>query len=218
MELLCIEMKNDLEYVLALQSGSEKALKLIMELWYSKLFNFAKGYLRDQENVAEVIQDVFLQLWDQRYKLADNTSLDAYLFTLTRNRCIDFIRRERLALQFIKDRADEYAQLTDSFYALSDPVLDDIFMKEFQKEIDSTVSSLPDQCKKVFLMSREKGLKNKEICQILDLSPKTVESHITKALKAIRYTLESKFPHSFNFIMILIKNHCKIGKYLITSD
>lgn len=66
-----------------------------MEHWYSRLFNFANGYLNNTENTKEVIQDVFLQLWNHRQKLADNTSLNAYLFTLTRNRCIDLIRREK---------------------------------------------------------------------------------------------------------------------------
>ena len=199
-------MKNRPEYILALKSGNEKALKLIMEQWYSKLFNFAEGYLYNQENTREVVQDVFLLLWDHRQKLDDNTSLNAYLFTLTRNRCIDFIRRERLLLQFRTDKKDEYIQLCDSFNALSDPILDDIFAKELQTEIDRAVNSLPDQCRKVFTLSREKGMKNREICDMLNLSQKTVESHMTKALKTIRTTLERKFPESFNLIMILIKS------------
>lgn len=82
-----------------LTSGSEKVFREIMEHWYSRLFNFARGYLNNTENTKEVIQDVFLQLWDHRQKLAADTSLNAYLFTLTRNRCIDLIRREKLMLQ-----------------------------------------------------------------------------------------------------------------------
>ena len=176
-----------------------------MDEWYAPLFNFANGYLNNQENAREVIQDVFLQLWDNRKKLAENTVLKAYLFTLTRNRCIDLIRRERLMLQFQTDKQSQYDQLTESFHALSDPILDHIFASELQDEIDKAIISLPEQCQKVFMLSRKKGLKNREISTVLNLSPKTVESHITKALKTIRATLKKKFPDSLQMILLLFK-------------
>lgn len=198
-------MENIQEYINGLKSGDEKVFRQIMDYWYSRLLNFANGYLTNQENSKEVIQDVFLQLWDNRQKLTGNTSLNAYLFTLTRNRCIDLIRRERLMLQFRTDKQDEYNRLTENFNALSDPILDNIFALELQAEIDKTVNSLPDQCRKVFLLSRSKGMKNREISEILDLSEKTVESHLTKALRTIRETLERRFPETLNLMIILIR-------------
>lgn len=187
-------MKNNPEYISELKSGSEKVFREIMEHWYSRLFNFANGYLNNTENTKEVIQDVFLQLWDHRQKLVTDASLNAYLFTLTRNRCIDLIRREKLMLQFRTDKQEEYARLTESSQALSDPILNEIFALELQHEIDQAINSLPDQCRKIFLMSRSNGMKNKEISQTLELSEKTVESHLTKALRTIRTALEQKFP------------------------
>ena len=198
-------MENTQQYVSDLKSGNEMVFREIMECWYSRLFNFASGYLNNEENAKEVVQDVFLQLWDHRKKLADNTSLNAYLFTLTRNRCIDLIRRERLMLQFRADKQEEYMQLTENYHALSDPILDKIFALELQSEIDKTVDCLPEQCRKVFVMSRAHGMKNREIGSLLNLSEKTVESHLTKALRTIRATLEQKFPGTLNFIAILIR-------------
>ncbi len=93
-------MKEGEEYLFALKSGSEKAFRMIMDIWYSRLFNFANGYLDDHENAKEVLQDVYLKLWDNRSLLAENTILNAYLFTLTTNRCIDLIRHERLLIHF----------------------------------------------------------------------------------------------------------------------
>lgn len=198
-------MKEGQEYLLALKSGNEKAFRMIMDCWYKRLFNFAIGYLNNEENTKEVLQDVFLRLWDHREKLSDNTILNAYLFTLTRNRCIDLIRKERLILQFRTDKQDEYRRLTENFDALSDPILDDIFAMEIQVEINRAVNGLPEQCRKVFIMSRSNGLKNREISEALELSEKTVESHLTKALKIIKLALERKFPGSLNLIMILSK-------------
>jgi RNA polymerase sigma-70 factor (ECF subfamily) len=187
----------------ALRLGSEKAFKEIMDFWYKRLFNFANGYLNNVENTKEVLQDVFLKLWDNRQQLAENTILNAYLFTLTRNRCIDLIRRERLLIQFRNDKKEEYMRLGENFDALSDPILDDIFAREVQTEVNRAVNVLPEQCQKVFLLSRSNGMKNKEISKMLNLSEKTVESHLTKALKAIRQSLERKFPGSLNLFLIL---------------
>jgi RNA polymerase sigma-70 factor (ECF subfamily) len=194
---------NGQEYLQGLIEGKEKAFRLIMDHWYSRLYNFANGYLNHEENTKEVLQDVFLRLWDHRDKLAVNTVLNAYLFTLTRNRCIDIIRKERLMLQFRTDKQDEYHRLTENFDALSDPILDDLFAMEIQVEITKAVNGLPEQCRKVFVLSRTNGMKNKEISETLGLSEKTVESHLTKALKTIKLLLERKFPGSLNLFMIL---------------
>ena len=196
-------MKEGQEYLEALKLGSENAFRVIMDFWYKRLFNFANGYLNNVENTKEVLQDVFLKLWDNRQQLAENTILNAYLFTLTRNRCIDLIRRERLLIQFRNDKKEEYMRLGENFDALSDPILDDIFAREVQTEVNRAVNVLPEQCQKVFLLSRSNGMKNKEISQMLNLSEKTVESHLTKALKTIRQSLEQKFPGSLNLFLIL---------------
>lgn len=165
-----------------------------MENWYKPLYNYANGYTNNDENTREIIQDVFLQLWDNRQKLKDDSNLNAYLFTLTRNRCIDLIRRERLRLQFNKDKQQEYNRLSENFYALNDPILDDIFASELEHEIDLVIDNLPEQCQKVFNLSRKEGLKNREISEKLNLSQKTVESHISKALRTLRKAIKQKFP------------------------
>jgi RNA polymerase sigma-70 factor, ECF subfamily len=193
-------MDQNQKYLSGLMIGSEKIFRLIMEEWYSHLFNFAIGYLNDEENTKEILQDVFLKLWDNRQKLTLDTNLKAYLFTLTRNRCIDMIRREKLLLQFQSDKQNEYMKLTENFNALSDPILDQLFAMEIMDEVNRIVNELPDQCQRVFLLSRTNGMKNKDIGQMLNLSEKTVESHLTKALKTLRLSLERKFPGSLNLL------------------
>lgn len=196
-------LNEEVDYLLALTSGSEKGFKLIMNKWYSRLFNFANAYLNNQENAKEVIQDVFLKLWDNRNQLAENTNLNAYLFTLTRNRCIDLLRRERLSIQFRNDKQEEYRRLSENFDALSDPVLDEIFAREVQEEVNRAINVLPEQCRKIFILSRTNGFKNREISEMLNLSEKTIESHLTKAIKTIRQVLEQKFPGTLNLFLIL---------------
>nr|WP_319998398.1 RNA polymerase sigma-70 factor [uncultured Draconibacterium sp.] len=186
-------IKRNKEYLEGLKNGNEKVFRLIIDHWYSKLFNFAIGFLNNEENAKEVIQDVFLLLWEHRFQLNENTVLNAYLFTLTRNHCIDIIRREKLTLQFRKDKQDEYKRLSESYNALSDKILDNIFVEELQNEINNAINSLPNQCKKIFILSRQEGLKNREISEKLNLSLKTVEAHITKAIRQIRAIIEQKY-------------------------
>ncbi len=205
-----MELKSGNNFLAGLKSGDEKIFKMVMDTWYTQLFNFANGYLLNEENSKEVVQDVFLQLWDNRKKLAANTVINAYLFTLTRNRCIDLIRRERLLLQFRTDKQAEYDRLTEGFHALSDTILDNIFASELQEEIDQLINSLPEQCRKVFILSRSNGLKNREISDILNLSLKTVESHMTKALKTIRNSLEKKFPSVMQLVLVFLGKKNKV--------
>ncbi len=195
-------MKENDKFLFGLVSGNEKDFRHIVEHWHNRLYNFANGYLNNPENTKEVLQDVFLKLWDARQKLSADTNLNAYLFTLTRNRCVDLIRREKLMLQFRTDKQEEYRRLSENFEALTDPILDDLFALEIQDEIDRTINGLPEQCQRVFIMSRVKGMNNKEISQSLMLSEKTIESHLTKALKTIRLALERKFPESINLFFI----------------
>ena len=188
-----------------------------MEQLYARLFNFANGYLNDQEVSREVLQDVFLQLWDNRNRLAQNTSLKAYLYTLTRNRCIDIIRKERVALQFQKEKREKYLRLTENINALNDPILDNLFACELEKEIENIIDQLPGQCQRIFILSRKEGLKNKEISLALNISEKTVESHISKALRTLRDSLNKKFPGCVNliFIMSLMNWNSRKNKFSI---
>jgi DNA-directed RNA polymerase specialized sigma24 family protein len=82
-------LKESPEYLFALKSGNEKAFKMIMDHWYSRLFNFANGYLNNQENAKEILQDVFLVLWDHRNKLMEGTNLNAYLINIIRRRVVN---------------------------------------------------------------------------------------------------------------------------------
>lgn len=202
---------NTIDLLAGLKSGKESIFCLIMDQWYARLFHFARGYIKDEELVREILQDVFLQLWTKRESLNDDSSLNAYLFTITRNRCIDHIRRKRLELQFQRNKQDEFRLMTESFNALTDPVFDQIIMNELQDEIESVVESLPQQCRLVFTMSRFEGLKNREIGQALNISEKTVETHLTKALKTIRSVLEKKFSESILLLFqLFMKKNVKI--------
>jgi len=152
------------------------------------------------EEVAEdIVQEVFLECWNRRRSIDVAKSMKPYLYTLARTKSIDYLRKaenKNLSFSEVETRLD---QLFFETLALDDPV----DTGEMGQIIEKTILSLPPKCKKVFLLSRKNGMKNKQIAELLDLSVKAVEKHITKAVKQIRLVLEEKGYLPFFLIFFL---------------
>lgn len=175
-------------------SGDEAVFSSLMTEYYPRLFNFAKGYLDRLDAIREILQDTFLTLWEKREKLKSDTNISAYLFTLTRNNCLDYLKHRKIELRLMSKKHEDYYYLTTNIHALLDDSLDILMAKDLEYEISNAISSLPEQCRKVFLKSRIDGLKYKEIATELNISEKTVEVHISKALRDIRTHLKKYYP------------------------
>ncbi len=180
--------------ITALKSGDQQAFRAVMHKYYDRLFNFSKGYLHDNDAAMEIVQETFIRLWEKRQRIATTTNLQAYLFTISRNLCLDHIKHRKIELQFEKEASHHYLRLSASFHALLDNSLDILMAKDLEKAINEAIDLLPEQCRKVFLLSRKEGLKNRQIAQKLKLSEKTVESHISKALRDVRSFLSKHYP------------------------
>ena len=172
---------------------TEKGFKRIFETLYPRLFRFAREYVGD--SVAEdILQNVFLKLWEKRASLPIDTHLNAYLFTMVKNQCIDFLKRQQTVNRFsIKRKAELQREMVFNCYAISkfDPEQTDI--ETLERLVEKAIAELPEQCRKVFECSRYEGLKYKEIAEKLGISVKTVETHISNALKILRITLKDCF-------------------------
>jgi RNA polymerase sigma-70 factor (ECF subfamily) len=187
----------------ALKNGSQLEFKKLMNAFYPRLFNFCFGYLHNSDWSREVLQDVFLSLWENREKLNPEKSIQAYLFTLTRNKCLDLIRHRKVALQFQQEALANYERLAVNYHALLDNGLDLLLTKELEEAIDEAIANLPEKARLVFSMSRFDGLKYKEIASQLNISEKTVEAHMRKALNDIRGFLSAKHTELFPLDLLL---------------
>jgi RNA polymerase sigma-70 factor (ECF subfamily) len=143
------------------------------------LTNYAFYLTRSSEDAIEIVNDVFLSVWSKQNRLTLDHSLKTYLYTAVKNRSINYIKKNKLETVF-----------DDQLDTLSDFEADkSLLQKEQQIIIEQIMNNLPPKCKQVFSMSRVDQLSNKEIASLLDISIKTVEAQITKALKIFRKKL-----------------------------
>lgn len=183
-------MKNDFNinssnFIKDINKGDKGAFKLLFELYYSKLLYFAQSYTSNKEDSEEIIQDVFVKIWNKRDKI--NTNINGYLFKVTKNLCLDYLRSKKHKLNNSNNMVQLEAYI--NYNALADKITSTIIEKELEQKILTSIELLPEKCKRVFVKSRMEGMKNKEISSEMNISVSTVENHMTKAIKHMRLHL-----------------------------
>jgi len=149
---------------------------------FEPLCGFAKGYIRDTDTAKEIVQDVFVNLWSKRDIIDPDKPVKAYLFTSVRNRCLNYIRDHKKFQSYILDVETE-----ERFPSWEPGYLEE---EETGRKIESAMAKLPAKCREVFELSRFSEMKYSEIAEKLGISVKTVEVHISKALKILREELK----------------------------
>lgn len=155
----------------------------LFERYFRSLVTYAYRYVNDWNVSEDIVQDVFMALWVNRNEIDFEEPVKPYLYRATYNRSINHLNS--VLVQRRVDHTDNLDELID-YEILSYNQHDNLLLKEIEEEISSFVKRFPEQRKKVFLLSREENMKNKEIAFLLNISEKTVEKHITKALSDIR--------------------------------
>ena len=171
---------EDVELMDRLRSGDDGALKLIYNKYWKPLFSSALNILQDQQVCEDIIQEIFINLWNKREKIEIKVSLKSYLFASIRYEVYRQIR-------FNSVRVDLYDQVSARLESPSE--YGNIEHRELLSQINSIVDNLSEKCREVYKLSREEQLSHKEIASQLDISTKTVENHINKALQQLRTSL-----------------------------
>ena len=162
--------------------NSRDNFEILFRRYFDRLFAYAFKIVNDEDLAKDLVQEVFLKVWERR-KLLKGHKIESLLFTMLRNQCISHLRHVRVVenrqLQIGKHLHMEELYRID--FVGNKPLV--LIEKELQEEFDLLISKLPPKCKEVFQMSRVDGLSNSEIATKLDLHIKSVEKHISKALK-----------------------------------
>jgi RNA polymerase sigma-70 factor (ECF subfamily) len=168
---------DDSEILQRFRARDEGAFDTVFRTYYAQLVGIGVGLLGERAAAEDVAQDVLLELWRRRENIVLETSLRAYLIRATRNRALNHLRHERVA------RAAD----PEALERVEAPVGDrDLVEQEMDAAVRRTVSELPARCREVFELSRVHGLPYAEIAQVLQISIKTVEAQMGKALRALR--------------------------------
>ncbi len=182
----------DRSLVEKLKNGDVSSFEVIYKSHYRRIFHFALQYLRDEEACSNIIQDVFSSLWDNKEKLTAETNLNAWLFTVTKNKCLKYIRDLRSEERHLDNLSERRMSLIHD--ALNSLDTSPMAFQEIEKIIQQTLDSLPLQCRRAFEMSRFDEKKYSEIAEEMQIAQKTVETHISNALKIFRITLKDYLP------------------------
>ncbi len=168
--------------VARLNSGDPDAFSEIFNAYYKDLVLFAFSIIKDMANSEEIVQDIFVKLWEDKEKLDIKTSLKSVLLKSTQNRCIDWLRHKKIINkhnEFIVNQNHFFENDCDSY----------LLWSELNSSVESALNKMPETLRIAFEMNRNEGLKYQEIADNLAVSLRTVEDRISKALEFLRVEL-----------------------------
>jgi len=175
----------NLEKVLSeLADNNQSALGELFNYYYPRLYNFSKAFLKLDDGIDDILQEVFLKIWKNRQNIKTSYTFNSYIFTITKNLLLNELR-SRINNQKIRDQiyqasvAKEYLSFEKTEY------------NELKEKIESLVNELPSRQRDIFKLSRFDGLSHKEIADKLNITTKTVEYHISQAIIFLRDKLET---------------------------
>jgi len=175
------QIHEDRFLLAGLKTGDERVFRQLFDKYYRPLVSFANRLLSDPDLSRSVVQDVFVMLYDKRSEINIHTSLQSHLFQTVRNRCLNVLKHNKM-------KREHHQRIFDSGSEAEQPA-ETLEYAELERCLDIAINGLPDQCQKIFKLSRYEGVTNQEIADQLELSKRTVETQISKALKRIREEL-----------------------------
>lgn len=159
--------------------------------YYSKLTRFAKEYVGITEDAENIVQDVFVRIWERQDTIHLIDNVNAYLFKLVKNKCLDYLKGRLSAEKHNKTMQNTF-EIEMNLKIQSLDRFDEafVFEKSMEEVVTEAIDSLPPKCREIFLLSRMEGLKYREISERFNISVNTVENQMSIALKKLRLKLK----------------------------
>lgn len=177
---------GDQELLRQLQRGEERAIEAVFRQHYAWVCRSVLRIIPDEGIAEDIAQDVFYELYRKRGNLNIQSSLKAYLRRAAVNRALNYLRDQKI--RFAEEGA---APVQESYLAGAQQLIE---AEQLQSRIDQAIDGLPARCRVIFVLSRFEELSYKEIAENLEISPKTVENQIAKALRLLREALAAYLP------------------------
>ncbi len=176
-----------------IKEGNKEAFRHLFDLYYHRLLLYAKSYVEDPIEAEDIVQELFFNLWEKREELEILTSLSSYLFRAVHNRCLQYLRHRKVAAEYELRHQLKMKEAEMLYSSSSDFTFTEVQFNEMQRIFDQAKKALPDKTQEIFTLSRDASKTNKEIAGLLNIEVKTVEYHITKALKTFHSALRDYF-------------------------
>ncbi len=191
-QLLLEILEQDI--IKAIKQGDERVYEKSFRKYYQSLCNYANSIINDLDESEEIVQNVFITIWEKRNEMEITISLKSYLYRAVHNHCLN-------RLKHLKVRAKHEQYALDYYDSSYEAVHETVYKNELEIKLHEAINKLPEQCKIIFKMSRFDELKYQEIADKMNLSIKTIENQIGKALKILRTELIDFLPIIIFYIL-----------------
>ena len=192
--------KDNITYELLtrLKNGDMLAFDRVYELYSHKLFSFVFKILKNEAEADDIVQEVFVKIWESRDKLEDYKLLNSYIFTIAYNNSIDLIRKRISNTKYL-EHLKNYAVIN-----VTPNVISQIEFNELNIQVEKLIGNLPERQKQVYLLHREEGLTYPEIAEQIGISKNTVGNHMAKALKYLRRNMDNSLLINMLFVSLFL--------------
>ena len=183
------------DLVKSLKKGDITSFDQLYQVYYKKVYLFARGILKSHEEAENIVQEVFIKIWEKHKELDENQSFESFVFTVSYNTSISLIRKKLREKHFLEEW---YKRLENE-----KPVVNEADYNDLHERTKKLIDQLPQRRRQVYRMSREKGLTYAEISKKLGISVNTVENHMAASLKFLRQHLEDNLAFGLFFMLFL---------------
>lgn len=181
---------KDKELLEGLKRGDKGVFETLFRKYVTVLREYAFFYIMDTQIAEDLVQDLFVKMWEIRENLNIHNSLKAYLYRSIHNSCIQFLRHKNVSHKhekYVQFRLSEARLMNQLYFEIG---INKLFEKEITELVDQSLKKMPVKTREIFILSRRKYMKNSEIAAKFDLTEKSVEYHISKALETLRTDLK----------------------------
>ncbi len=188
--------------ILGLQNGDEETYIFLFREYYIALCSYSRRYVGRKDIAEEIVSETFFKVWQNRKKIQIATSIKAYLFQAVCNNSLNYLRKikkEESLEDYFLDTSSENIGFDISPMEIQEQSL---LMEDVFSQVENAINDLPPQQQKAFRLKRIEGKKNKEVAEIMDLSLKTVEMHLSKAILNLRNNLKDLLPAFLLFLLL----------------
>lgn len=185
-----MELTEEQLLLMALSHGDAKAFEVLFMRYFPKVKRFISGLLQDETTAEDFSQDILLRIWQKREEMSKVENLNAYLYQASRNAVYQHLRHILLVNEYGEKQQQAFSHGLNNGV---ENIEENMFAEELLLLVQHTVEQMPAQRKKIYEMSRREGKSNDEIAQLLAISKRTVENHLTQALADIRKVLKHFF-------------------------
>jgi RNA polymerase sigma-70 factor, ECF subfamily len=186
------EISED-QVFLGIQSGNREIFGYLFLKYYEPLCYYAFGIIKSKENAEEIVQDVYVKLWEERSNLNIHTSVKSYLYKSVHNQCINYLDHQKIKLKFSQFHLQENRDLV-SPVSLDYPIAN-LLIQELDDTINKAIFELPEQCRDVFIKIRHEEMSYAEVADVLGISVNTVKTQLQRAMAKLRVLLREYLPN-----------------------